>query len=122
MKKLDLSFGFEIEGLFSQKLYDKLETDFGGKVNSSGDGSVSFGNEQFVKIINPIDEKEVKVGIFHSVEDLSRCLGYFINGKNYLNNETCGLHLHIGIKDNSPLGGPNGHGKIFTIKRNGQKI
>lgn len=103
-KKLNITYGFEIEGIFSNSLIWKLRkadnkgflTDYQEKY----DGSVRFNNLERDSIAHVADPTELALGIFNSREQLMKFLRMFKNEQNYLHNATCGLHLHVFIGNN----------------------
>jgi hypothetical protein len=91
------TYGFEIEGLFTKKIYTtlgKLSCD----IKRKGDGSVHVSE---IMSQNGVDRDdldsctEYNVGIFNNQEDLITAVEVFKNKKNYFMDESCGLHLHI---------------------------
>ena len=105
MKKItlnDFTWGFELEGLFSQKLVDELENQREYDLELKDDGSVSVeSNGEFEPAEyennngDMYEINEVAMGVFDRFERLQEYLAKFKNGKNYLSNDTCGLHIHI---------------------------
>jgi hypothetical protein len=99
-KKYKLTYGFEIEGYINYRLYDqlkRLQSDglcFGAKC----DGSVNFDRDELERLDDVQDSySEYVLGIFKSKDNLLQTLRLFKNGVNYLNNESTGLHLHVGM-------------------------
>lgn len=105
------TWGFEIEGLISEKLQEKLqsiESKGGYDFVYKADGSVGvdkpagvmlgefnteedddMGNERY-KLIT-----ETNAGVFNSLGEMLEVLKVFENGKNYFQNHSCGVHIHI---------------------------
>ena len=95
----NFTYGFEIEGVFATKLWDKIE-DLPLQSELKGDGSVHYGeiihtNGLPIDTITSGHEVEINVGIFTNIATLGRTLRLFENGKNYWNDDSCGLHLHV---------------------------
>ncbi len=96
----DLTFGVEIEGLFSQKLIDTLalfnhNLKYDGSVCFSGDDIQSLEDDYNIHIHR--DYREVASSIIRKKDLLIAYLKQF-DKKNYFFNDTTGLHLHIGLK------------------------
>lgn len=93
------TYGFELEGVFSNDLVKKLDnTDL--TVDVKDDGSISYGRivEKFNLADDDItseDEVEISMGIFPNYIKLLKALALFENGKNYWQDDKCGLHLHV---------------------------
>ena len=108
MEKITLNnftWGFELEGLFSRRLVDFLG-DSGYNLELKDDGSVNIDNTGLFEVAeyeNSEDDyctvHEVALGVFDKFETMQEVLAKFRNGKNYLSNSSCGLHIHIKPKD-----------------------
>ena len=100
-KDTNFSYGFEIEGVFTLKLIKSLEK-YGDGFRLRSDGSVRWNSiidkyDLGEEIRNLTDDgnEEVNLGIFKSQKELLKALKLFEDGKNYFQNESCGLHLHV---------------------------
>jgi hypothetical protein len=91
----NFTFGFEIEGCFDADLYDKL-SDKGLEIIIKDDGSVHNLPRDSK---NWLEESELNIGIFDDLKSMISVLKMFKNGNNYLENDSCGLHVHLGLKD-----------------------
>jgi hypothetical protein len=99
MKNIDklFTFGFELEGEFSENLYRKIQRKYGRKydIDWKSDGSVDV--QDLVDNHHSIDytgHQEFTIGIFPSLDKMLKCLELF-KSPDYLQNDTCGLHIHI---------------------------
>lgn len=96
-----LTYGVEIEGLFSDDLIHYVQHDDNNH-SIKYDGSVHFTNSEVDKANknNPDqftnDYREIASGVFHNKKDLLAFVKMF-DSKNYHYNDTTGLHLHIGM-------------------------
>jgi hypothetical protein len=87
------TYGFEIEGAFDYHLRDGLITLANQKkynVDFKGDSSVGI-----MRRIDDINADEINFGVFNSFSEMIKCLYLFRNGDNYIENQSCGLHIHI---------------------------
>jgi hypothetical protein len=104
----NFSYGFELEGIFTSELQEKLRKIVRDKnldIDWKTDGSVnSYGLINTYRIENPGNlakddngntASEVNIGIFKSADDLFDVLQVFENNKNYFSDNSCGLHLHL---------------------------
>ena len=89
----NFSFGFEIEGVFSTKIFEKLEFDEDGEFKA--DGSVQ-GLEENV-FDSQADWQEYASGVFTDWLELKKTLKIF-GKENFAWNQTCGLHFHLKAK------------------------
>lgn len=97
--KTDFTFGFEIEGIFSIGLPEKLQKfSFSRKSDGSVHSSDIIDDNRIIRGLID-DYTEYNVGIFKNKEDLLNAVRLFENGKNYFMDTSCGLHLHIKPKD-----------------------
>ena len=103
IKDKDLTYGFEIEGVFGETLPRLLKKK---KVTytESGDGSVRQNNivkKYGLKTKNILadGEAEIKAGVFDNLKQMETALALFENGKNYWADTSCGLHIHIKGKE-----------------------
>lgn len=93
------TYGFEIEGAVHKKLYRKLQR-LGIRekfnIDDHEDGSVHVATPNYDWISRGIPPtNELAIGIFDNFNDMMKVLKMFENKKNYLENSSCGLHLHI---------------------------
>jgi len=100
------TWGFEIEGLFHNDLVSKLrkleDKKSYIKLEIKDDGSVDIDlPDSLDKTEWGIEEndKEVAIGIFKDFKEMLKVLKMFKNEDNYLENSSCGLHIHLGVKD-----------------------
>lgn len=102
-------FGFEIEGLFYcslvnelQRIADKKGYDLECKNDSSVDVYPDGRKDEAEKWGIYKDERrdEIAIGIFRNFNEMIKALKLFENGKNYLENKSCGLHIHLSTKNN----------------------
>lgn len=99
------TYGFELEGLFSQDLFagkTEAEKEFLKSGHFHQDGSVSIYDE-FDEMIGDDNDPdyhahEYSSPVINSFDDLMYYLSMF-NGDTYHMNDTCGFHLHIKPKD-----------------------
>lgn len=92
------TFGFELEGIFSNGLIEELYDDSSLDFCAKDDGSVSVSNTKGLDLAYDSEGelvREVNLGIFKSLEGLLAYLKMFENGENYQSNDSCGLHIHI---------------------------
>jgi hypothetical protein len=102
----NVTYGFEIEGVFTKELIDELliySSQENINVNTKGDGSVNWSglSRQCIEITAnaPHNSTELNIGIFNSRKKMLDCLDMFRNGKNYFCDNSCGLHIHLGLKN-----------------------
>ncbi len=99
------TYGFEIEGLFSKSVINKLNGLC--SVDRKTDGSV---HGRDIASTNRIDLDDIEggsywsptelgLGVFSNIKSLLEVMGLFINKKTYFMDESCGLHLHIKAKE-----------------------
>lgn len=99
------TFGFEVEGAFDSSLSNELSHKMRKKkglkdIVFKEDPSVSLSDYEYEKLDNPdYDEQECAIGIFDSLNETIEYLSMFKNGTNYVENSTCGLHVHIKPKE-----------------------
>lgn len=82
------TYGFELEGVFSQDL--NIEGHLGY------DGSVHIGDGEFDFV--EYDGREYRSDVFHSLGGMLEQLRIFTSSV-YASNDTCGLHIHIKPKN-----------------------
>jgi hypothetical protein len=89
-----LSYGFELEGAFSQEAIDKIKGVF------KHDGSVTVEHDDIPFTWGSTDDcdapEEFESPVFNSSAKLLDCLNKFTEA-NHSANYTCGLHLHVGV-------------------------
>ena len=90
LTKNSLNYGIEVEGAFKSDFAEELEENWG---ELRGDGSVNFGGLDFDDYV----ESEEFVSKILSYQELKKVLGLF-NSKVFFSNSSCGLHLHISVK------------------------
>jgi hypothetical protein len=110
------TYGFEIEGAFSDSLPDKLRAIADIEVEEHEDGSVQIRDREIPDTMSCLESQgdsyeddngdwidgdykridELCVGVFHDYKDMVRALRVFKHNENYVQNTTCGLHVHIG--------------------------
>lgn len=99
--KPTFTYGFEIEGIFTKKFLTELEKEINKPRNKykitdydfKEDGSVNCDEDALAGSDGEITE--LNLGVFKSLESMLKALRIFKDGKNYFQNETCGLHIHI---------------------------
>ena len=121
-----MTYGFEIEGLFLADLKDKLSNKWAYKL----DGSVSIGTNERIKFAeknnihcNPSSDNfirelnenflrnnnlsnfynytELNSPVYNNLPKLLKALSSFEFDKNWLANNSCGIHIHIGFKNDN---------------------
>jgi len=102
------TYGFEIEGAFGCKLLKGLYDDGRKKgycLDEKEDGSVNVGVPQVkrYKFEDPDELQELGIGIFENLKAMLDVVRHFKNDKNYLQDDSCGLHVHIKPKDDEEL-------------------
>ena len=119
LTKRDFTYGFEIEGGFTEKMLNILRLNdvadypiIANKVcfDKHYDGSVIMyalkANAASVGRVVDYDCSELAIGKFNSMKALIKILDLFRKeyGKEYFENNSCGLHIHIGVKKSVCLG------------------
>ena len=102
-----MTYGFEIEGNFLAELKQKL----GDKYCYKTDGSVSVSDNErkilkrnyvfadFIVDSNSNYKSEITSPVFKNKTQLLKALKRFEYMKNWIANTTCGIHIHIGFKN-----------------------
>lgn len=94
----NFTYGFEIEGRFNKTLCRKVRNNYRARCKS--DGSVDVDVEDFGDYESCLwDGEELAIGIFDKFDEMIEVLKWFKNDKNYLQNDTCGIHVHIKPKE-----------------------
>ena len=91
--KKHFTYGFEIEGKFDHKLCRRIERIYG--TGCKDDGSVDVDTDDWNYDCDDWNGEEFAIGIFKSFGGMIRVLKWFKNNENYLENKSCGIHVHI---------------------------
>ncbi len=106
----EFTWGYELEGRFTKEICDTLK-DTKDYYNGKYGVSTHYDSSVMLPIPNlnwlNKDYTEIILGIFQDFETMIKTFEYFKEGKNYLQNETCSLHVHIKNKN-----GRNDHCKV----------
>ena len=98
----NLTFGFEIEGMFAKKLIRNFDRNNRGRFKE--DGSVNLRCDEVDDFVDKYDlmaddlqfsYQEFESKIFKDYEEMLKVMNKF-TPPNFLYNSSCGLHLHIG--------------------------
>jgi len=101
IKLNNFTWGFELEGVFARSIVEKvyrLGLKKGFRIEGKYDGSV---NDALISAADFETERdnegaitEINVGVFKRFDEMVKVLEAF-NRKNYISDDSCGLHIHI---------------------------
>ncbi len=96
MNIVPATYGFEIEGTFAERLLRKLTKKVDNNIVLDGKSDSSVSSTTMREPSTPFEE--ITAGVFSNLDTMLEVLKEFTEDNGYLYNNTCGLHVHMGVK------------------------